>query len=101
MNRIESPQISAPSAEGFGVRCVSTALAFVVTAALSLSAHAAEKAPAKAPAKATPAPPAASAAPVMDAFSGYVVNGGFEKTTPVDNLWDGVNFTGGLAGEVR
>lgn len=47
------------------------------------------------------APPAGSAAPVIDPASGLVVNGTFAKTRPVDNLWDGVNSTNGLAGEVR
>jgi hypothetical protein len=100
----ELPQRVAAGAEGFGVRWLATALDFsrviLITAALTFSAPAAEKKPAAPPAKpaATPAP---SAPAVIDPTSGLVVNGDFTKTTPVDNLWDGVNFTGGLAGEVR
>src|SRR5580698_10151205 len=30
-----------------------------------------------------------------------VVNGDFQKFTPTDNLWDGVNIHGGLAGFTR
>ncbi len=47
---------------------------------------------------ATPAPVAVDPASTP---GGYVVNGDFSKTVPVDNLWDGVNATGALAGEVR
>src|SRR4051794_501980 len=66
-------------------------------------APAAPAKPAAAPAKPAAKPtatPAATPAFVPGA-SGYVENGDFGKSRPFDNLWDGVNAGGGLAGEVR
>jgi hypothetical protein len=61
------------------------------------------KTAAKPPAAATPAPkPGATPAPPPGSGpTGYVINGDFQKSSPADNLWDGVNAAGGLAGEVR
>lgn len=36
--------------------------------------------------------------PPVAAGGAFITNGDFKKSRPVDNLWDGINFTGGLAG---
>jgi hypothetical protein len=67
----------------------------LLCALLTASAYAQKATPA--PAKATP-PPAAAAAPAPAATgAGFITNGDFKLSRPVDNLWDGINAQGGLA----
>jgi hypothetical protein len=80
--------------------------ALLTASAYTQKAAAAPATPAKATpaaaAKATPAPAPAQKPPPGSAATaaGYITNGDFKASRPIDNLWDGINFQGGLAGFV-